>query len=106
MTRKGRPQGSDNVFADQGVDDVERLSAKAVLAVKLNELIGKRSLSQIAAADIAGMTQAKVSLMRRYKMQGISLERPMQVLVSFEKHVEIVVRPARRANAAGITVAA
>lgn len=106
MTRKDHPQSPDNVLADLGFDDAEELSAKAVLAVKLNALIDKRGLSQTATADITGMTQPKVSQVRRYKLQNISLERLMQALVSLDQHVEIVVRPARRTHAAGITVAA
>ena len=42
----------------------------------------------------------------RYKLQNISLERLMQALVSLDQRVEIIVRPARRAHGAGITVAA
>jgi len=106
MTRKDHPQGIDNVLANLGFEDAEELSAKAILAVKLNDLIDKRSLSQIEAAHITGMTQPKVSQVRRYKLQNISLERLMQALVSLDQHVEIVVRPARRAHAAGITLAA
>ena len=91
MTRKSSPQGTDNVLADLGFDDAEELSAKAALAVKLNELIDKRGLSQMEAADITGMTQPKVSQVRRYKLQNISLERLMQALVSLDQYVEIVV---------------
>jgi predicted XRE-type DNA-binding protein len=106
MTHKANSQGTDNVLTDLGFDDAEKLSAKVVLAVKLNELIDKRGLSQTEAADITGMTQPKVSQVRRYKLQNISLERLMQALVSLDQHVEIIVRPARRAYTAGITVAA
>lgn len=105
MTRKNSTQGTDNVLADLGFDDAEELSAKAALAVKLNELIDKRGLSQMEAADITGMTQPKVSQVRRYKLQNISLERLMQALVSLDQYVEIVVRPARAARTRGITVA-
>ena len=52
------------------------------------------------------MTRPKVSQVRRYKLQNISLERLMQALVSLDQQVEISVRPARPAHAAGITVAA
>ena len=45
MTRKANPQGTDNVLADLGFDDAQELSAKAALAVKLNELIDQRDLS-------------------------------------------------------------
>jgi predicted XRE-type DNA-binding protein len=105
MANKALP-GTNNVLADLGFEDAEDLSAKAILAVKLNELIDKRGLSQTEAASITGMTQPKVSQVRRYKLQNISLERLMQALVSLDQQVEIIVRPARRAHAAGITVAA
>jgi Helix-turn-helix domain len=45
---------------------------------------------------ITGMTQPKVSQMRRHKPQSISLERLMQALVSLDQRVGIAVRPARR----------
>ncbi|AKC86645.1 helix-turn-helix domain-containing protein [Pseudoxanthomonas suwonensis] len=106
MKRNSHPRGTDNVLLDLGFDDAEELSAKAALAFKLNELIAQRGLSQTEAAAITGMTQPKVSQVRRYKLQNISLERLMQALVSLDQRVEIVVQPARRARAAGISVAA
>lgn len=106
MRRKDTHKSTDNVLTDLGFDDAEELSAKAILAVKLNELIQSRGLSQIEAAAITGMTQPKVSQVARYKLQNISLERLMQALVSLDQQVEITVKPARRAHAAGITVAA
>ena len=106
MKRGSRLQGTDNVLHDLGFDDAEELSANAVLAFKLNELIRQRGLSQTEAAAITGMTQPKVSQVRRYKLQNISLERLMQALVSLDQRVEIVVQPARRTRAAGISVAA
>ena len=105
MTRIDHPEGTDNVLADLGFDDAEELTAKAALALKLNTLIEARGLSQIEAAAITGMTQPKVSQVRRYKLQNISLERLMQALVSLDQQVKIVVQPARRAHAAGISVA-
>ena len=106
MARKDNPHGTDNVLLDLGFDDAEELSTKAALALKLNKLIDKRRLSQTEVATIVGMTQPKVSQIRRYRLQNISLERLMQALVSLDQHVEIVVQPARRACAPGISVAA
>jgi predicted XRE-type DNA-binding protein len=105
MTRKSHPQGTGNVLVDLEFDDAEELSAKAALAVKLNELIDQRRLNQTEAARVTGMTQPKISQVTRYKLQNISLERLMQALVSLDQQVEIVVRPARRSHTAGITVA-
>ena len=106
MARIQHRQGTDNVLVDLGFDDAEELTAKTLLAVKLNELIDQRELGQLEVAHLTGMTQPKVSQVRRYKLQNISLERLMQALVSLDQQVEIVVRPARRTRSAGITVAA
>jgi len=106
MESKRTHRGTANVLVDLGFEDAEELTAKACLAVKFNELVDKRGLSQTEVAAITGMTQPKVSQVRRYKLQNISLERLMQALVSLDQSVEIVVRPARRTHAAGITVAA
>lgn len=106
MRSRAGSKGTGNVLADLGFEDAEDLTAKVLLAVKLNELIERRGLSQAAAAEITGMTQSKVSQIGRYKLLNISLERLMQALVSFDQQVEITVKPARPASASGITVAA
>jgi predicted XRE-type DNA-binding protein len=106
MPRKKRQRGTDNVLVELGFDDAEELSAKAVLAVKLNKLIEAQSMSQAAAAGILGMPQPKISAIRNYKLQGISLERLMHALTALGQHVEIVVTPSRRGAPAGIKVAA
>ena len=81
-------------------------SAKLVLAVKLNAAIENLGLSQIEAANITGLTQPKVSQIRHFKVQNISLERLMQALVSLGHQVEIVVKPPRRTRVPSIKVAA
>lgn len=104
MKHDDRSRGTDNVLLDLGFDDAQELSAKAALALELNDLIDQRGLSQMEVAAITGMTQPKVSQVRRYKLQNISLERLMHALVSMGQHVEILVRPAQPANSSGITV--
>lgn len=106
MACKGSPQGIENVLLDLGFEDARELSAKVLLAVKLNDLIAQRGLNQTEAAGITGMTQPKISQVRRYKLQNISLERLMQALVTLDQEVEIVVRPACGKQGAAITVAA
>ena len=106
MARKKRRMGTSNVLADLGFADAEELSAKAVLALKLNELIDRQGLSQAEAARILAMPQPKISAVRNYKLQGISLERLMQALTALGQHVEIVVTPSRRGVPPGIRVAA
>lgn len=82
MGGKQIPKGTDNVLVDLGFDDADELTAKASLAMKFNELVARRGLTQAEVAAITGMTQPKVSQVRRYKLQNISLERLMQALVS------------------------
>lgn len=106
MTRKKRRKGTDNVLVDLGFDDAEELSAKAILAVKLNQLIDAQAMNQVAAAELLGMPQPKISAIRNYKLQGISLERLMHALTALGQRVEIVVTPSRRGAPAGIKVAA
>lgn len=105
MKPKDHPWYTENILVQPRCDDVEKMSARVILAIKLNELIDKRNLSQVEAAQITGMTQPKISQVRRHKLKNISLERLMQALVSLDQHVEIVVHPAQRAHAAGISVA-
>lgn len=99
------PQGTENVLIDLGFNDAEELSAKAALALKLNQLIDKQGLNQTEAAAITGLTQPKISQVRNYKLRNISLERMMQALVAMGQHVEVVVQPAEGSCAPGITVA-
>ena len=106
MESKRGCKGIDNALIDLGFEDAEGLTAKATLAVKFNELLEMRGFSQAEAAAITGMTKPKVSQIRRYKFQNISLERLMQALASLDQRVEIVVRSARSAHAAGIAAAA
>lgn len=94
----GKNQMSD------GTADTKDLAVKKVLATKFNEVVDKRGLSQTEVAEITCMTQPKVSQVRRYRLQNISLERLMQALVSLDQRVEIVVRPARRTHSASLTV--
>lgn len=105
MPGKMHPRGTDNVLVDLGFDDAEELSAKATLAVKLNKLIAARGLSQIEAAEVLGMPQPKISAIRNYKLQGISLERLMQALTALGQHVEITVRSSSRKAHGRISVA-
>lgn len=106
MVSRKNPIGTDNVLRDLGFDDAEELSAKTMLAVKFNELIEARGLNQTEVATITGMTQPKVSQIRHFKLQNISLERLMQALVSLDQRVEITVHSADKTRPRGITIAA
>jgi predicted XRE-type DNA-binding protein len=106
MTRTAGHRGTDNVLVDLGLPDAEELTAKAILAKKINDILASRSLTQSAAAKLLGIPQPKISAIRNYRIRGISLERLMQALTALGQNVEIVVTPSRRKSAARIAVAA
>ena len=101
-----RTTGTLNVLYDLGLEDAANLTVQAQLAIKLNDLIDQRQLTQAQVAALTGMTQPKVSQIRRYQLQNISLERLLRALVALDQHVEIRVRKARQSDTAGISVAA
>jgi predicted XRE-type DNA-binding protein len=98
--------GTDNVLADLGFEDVEELTAKATLAKKVNDILDARKLSQVEAARILAIPQPKVSAIRNYRLRGISLERLMLALTALGQHVSIVVTKPDRHSSARIDVAA
>ena len=106
MRHKTRKSGTANVLVDLGFSDAGELSAKAELAMKLNALLDSKGLSQAKAAEILGMPQPKISAIRNYKLQGISLARLMHALTVLGQSVRIVVCPSKKRAAARINVAA
>lgn len=96
MKGNSRSPGTDNASQELNLSYTKELSTRVALAQKFNELINERGLNQTEAAEITGLTQSKISQLRHYKLQNISLERLMQALVSLDQRVEIIVQPAHR----------
>jgi len=88
---------SGNVFADLGLPDSVELDTKVRLAIEIVRALDDRELSQVAAAKVLGINQPKVSALRRYKLEGFSVERLMTFLTALGRDVEIRVT-ARRKN--------
>lgn len=106
MPRKTKTPGTDNVLADLGFPDAEELTAKVILSRKINDIIERRGLTQVEAAELLGISQPKVSAIRNYKLRGISLERLLQALTALGQHVEITVTSSTKASPPRIDVAA
>ena len=98
--------GSTNVYADLGYADADAMLVKAQLAAKIGDVVKRRRLTQVQAAQLFGMPQPKVSAMLRGQFRGISEERMMRCLVALGQNVQIVVKPARRGSEAELSVAA
>src|SRR5271169_3847969 len=90
---------SGNVFADLGFADADEHLIKAGLVIKIDRIIGQRDLTQVAAAQLMGIDQPKVSALLAGQFRGYSVERLMRFLVALGHDVEIVVKPRRRGAA-------
>ena len=87
--------GGDNVFADMGCPDAEGRQAKAMVAMRVDQLIQELSLTQAAAAKKMGVTQPEISQIVRGRLKGFTLERLLQGLLALDQDVDIVIRPKR-----------
>jgi predicted XRE-type DNA-binding protein len=94
-------RGTGNVFADLGFPDAAERQARLRLAFALNQELEARKISQADAAKVLGVTQPKVSALRRYKLEGFSVERLMNLLTALDQDVEIVIRRKPRSRKTG-----
>lgn len=111
MTDKGDieyTEGSANALSDLGFEDAEEVSTKVQIAVRINEIIEKRHLKQIDAANLLGIRQPKISALKHYHLDGFSVERLFVLLTKLDRDVEIVVRkkPKSRSRARVVVAAA
>ena len=66
MAGRRKDRSTDNVLADLGFRDAEELTAKAILAKKINDIVESRGLTQSDAAKLLGIAQPKISAIRNY----------------------------------------
>jgi predicted XRE-type DNA-binding protein len=95
-----RTRGTGNVFADLGFPGAAERQAKLRLAYFLNQVLEQRKFLQPDAAKVLGVTRPKVSALRRYKLEGFSVERLMNLLTALDQDVEIVIRRKPRSRKA------
>lgn len=85
-------QGSGNVFADLGFAKPAEELAKAKLANRIRVILKDRHLTQIAAAELMGIDQPKVSALLNGRLANFSSERLMRLLTALGQDVDIVIR--------------
>ena len=94
-------QGSTNVYADLGMPDAEEMLVKAQLATKIGDIIKRRKLTQVQAAELLGITQPKLSGLLRGQFRGISEAKMLECLTRLGRDVEIVVKSVPRSRTEG-----
>ena len=93
--------GSGDVFVDLGFADAGERKLRVQLAMRLNDLIAGRELTQAKAAARFGIPQPHVSDLKNYKLTRFSSERLLRFLMLLDRDIEIVIRPKAGRRAAG-----
>jgi len=102
MTRKAKIEmGSGNIFVDLGLPDAESHFLKAQIVSEIYRLTGERKLTQARAGKRMGISQPEVSRMFKGHFREYSIDRLMEFLTAFDRDIEIVVRPHKKAGKAG-----
>jgi predicted XRE-type DNA-binding protein len=88
--------GSDNIFADLGLDDADELYTRAALGVQVLRILRQCGYSRKDAAAILGIKQPEVSAIMRAKFARFSQERLIAFLNKLNQKVMIEVSPHRK----------
>lgn len=94
--------GTGDVFQDLGFADAGERKLRVQLAMRLNDLIKERKLTQTGVTEIFGIPQPHVSELRNFKLSRFSSERLLHFITLLDKDVEIVIRPKAASHAAGL----
>jgi predicted XRE-type DNA-binding protein len=89
--------GSDNVFADLGLPDADKLKIKSGLVIEISRAVRKQGLTQAEAGRRMGVSQSKVSAMLHGDFENFSERKLMNCLTRLGYDIEIRVSPAAEA---------
>lgn len=102
MTRKTRIEsGTGNIFSDLGLPDAGTHFLKAQIVSEIYRLANERKLTQAQAGKRMGISQPEVSRMFKGNFREYAVDRLMGFLTTFDRDIEIVVKPRGKTNKAG-----
>lgn len=84
---------SGNIYADLNLKDAEKQKVKSGLAIEIIKNIRWLGLSQTAAGERMGISQAKVSNLLRGDFTNLSERKLMECLNRLGCDIEIVIKP-------------
>jgi predicted XRE-type DNA-binding protein len=96
MAQQEYIDGRGNVLADPGHPDADEMLAKTDLAIRIRDILHRRHLTQMKAAEILGVDQPKISALTRGRLAGFSIERLLRFLLLLGLDVSITIQPHRR----------
>lgn len=85
--------GSGNVFADLGIELTAEEAMKVEIARHISRVISDQGMTQTEAAIRIGIDQAKVSAVTRGRLDGFSVQRLINMLVTLGWDVNIQFEP-------------
>ncbi|MGH9523060.1 MAG: helix-turn-helix domain-containing protein, partial [Terriglobales bacterium] len=80
------------VFADLGIPNAEEEQTKVQLAFVLNRILAKLGGTQHELAKRLHTDQPKISALRNYRLDGLSVERLMGFLTALAYDVDIKIK--------------
>ena len=94
-------RGGANVFEDLGLPESGERLVKSEIALRIAGIIGRRRLTQVAAAKLLEVSQADVSNLVRGKLAGFSTDRLFRFLNALGQDIEIRMPRRLRSRRAG-----
>lgn len=85
--------GTGDVFADLGLELTAEDRVKILIARQISRAIVERGLTQVEAAKVLEVDQAKVSNLTRGRIAGFSVERLMKFVAALGWDIDIEMRP-------------
>jgi len=93
--------GTGDVFVDLGLADAGERRLRVQLAMRVNEIIEGRRLTQAKAAALLKIPQPHVSELKNYKLGRFSSERLLHFLTVLDRDIEIVIRQKSKSHPSG-----
>ncbi len=84
-------EGSGNVFADLGFANSEEMLKKARIVGLINRVLNERSLNQTQAARVLGISQPRVSALRRGRLTVFSFNKLINIVERLGLKVDVTV---------------
>tara|TARA_R110002020_G_scaffold6117_14_gene25568 strand:+ start:475 stop:849 length:375 start_codon:yes stop_codon:yes gene_type:complete len=85
--------GTGDVFADLGIELTPEDRIKVLIARQISRAIVERGMTQVQAAQVLEIDQAKVSNLTRGRIAGFSVERLMKFVAALGWDINIEMRP-------------
>jgi predicted XRE-type DNA-binding protein len=101
MTKRVKmTRGSGNVFQDIGFPEGEarNLALRSEIMIRIEDFVERSGLTQARVAARLGLTQPRLNALLKGKIEQFSLDALVNTATRAGLHIELRVRPAKRAG--------